>query len=111
MKVSLDLFDEVGIAALRRKSVLLTGYLEFLIDNTSPEGLEVITPRDSTARGCQLSIAVQDRPNELLARLKAAGIICDFREPNVIRAAPTPFYNRFQEVWRFAQVLTRQDSG
>ena len=62
----------------------------------------MITPREPNERGCQLSILVHDHPKELFQKLEAAGVKCDFREPNVIRAAPTPLYNTFHEVWRFA---------
>ena len=65
----------------------------------------VITPREANERGCQLSILVQDNPKELFTKLEAAGVKSDFREPNVIRAAPTPLYNTFHEVWRFAKIL------
>ena len=67
--------------------------------------MEVITPRESARRGCQLSLLVHDRPSELHAALDEAGVTCDFRPPNVIRVAPVPLYNRFHDVWRFAQVL------
>ncbi len=106
---SYELFNEVGMTALRRKSELLTGYLQYLIDEISPERVEVITPREPSSRGCQLSLLVHDRPEELLAALKAEGVVCDFRKPNVIRAAPVPLYNTFHDVWSFAQVLARHD--
>lgn len=106
---SCALFDEVGMPSLRRKSVLLTGYLHDLIDRISPGRFEVITPREPSSRGCQLSLLVQDRPEGLLSQLKAEGVVCDFRQPNVIRAAPVPFYNTFHDVWTFAQVLARHD--
>ncbi len=107
VKVSYDIFSEVGMPTLRRKSELLTGYLQFLIDQAGAERIEVITPRDPTARGCQLSMLVHDRPKELLPRLKQFGVICDFREPNVVRVAPVPLYNTLHDVWRFARVLSQ----
>lgn len=107
VKASYDIFDEVGLPALRRKSELLTGLLEFLIDQAGPERIEVITPRDPAQRGCQLSMLVHERPKELLPKLKASGVICDFREPNVVRVAPVPLYNTFHEVWRFARLLSQ----
>ncbi|HEX8491047.1 MAG TPA: hypothetical protein VF626_08515, partial [Chthoniobacterales bacterium] len=70
------------------------------------ERFTVITPRDPKARGCQLSIFAHEHPKELHKELEAAGVKCDFREPNVIRAAPTPLYNTFHEMWRFAEILT-----
>ncbi|MEK6676297.1 MAG: kynureninase [Planctomycetota bacterium] len=107
VRASLDLFDQAGMEALREKSVRLTGYLEFLIDRLGPSRFEIITPREPSARGCQLSMLVHDRPKELHSALLAQGVVCDFREPNVIRVAPTPLYNTFHEGWTFAEVLSR----
>ncbi len=109
LRSSFAIFDEAGgMEVLRRKSVRLTGYLEFLLDQKSSgaeERFTVITPCAPEARGCQLSILAHENPKELFTKLEAAGVKCDFREPNVIRAAPTPLYNTFHEVWRFAQLL------
>jgi kynureninase len=105
LRASLGLFDQAGMAALRAKSERLTGYLEFLLDRIPGGRFEIITPRDPAERGCQLSILGKERPRELLRALETEGVICDFREPGVIRVAPTPMYNTFQEVWRFAQIL------
>jgi kynureninase len=66
---------------------------------------QIITPREPGQRGCQLSIVVRERPRELLQALEQEGIVCDFREPNVIRVAPVPLYNSFHDVWTFARVL------
>ncbi len=105
LKASIDLFCAAGMASLRQKSLLLTGYLQYLLDRLGPERIEVITPREPAARGCQLSMLVRDRPKDLFKALQARGVVCDFREPNVIRVAPVPLYNTFHEVWTFAQVL------
>lgn len=102
---SLRIFDEVGMASLREKSLRLTGYLEHLIDGIPDKRFEIITPRDTAARGCQLSVLAHDNPKGLFKRLKNAHVIGDFREPNVIRAAPAPLYNSFHDVWRFAEIL------
>ena len=102
LKASLDIFDEAGIDALREKSVLLTGYLRWLLEQ---HGTEIITPGDPDAQGCQLSILVRDEPEQRHQAMVAQGIVCDFRPPNVIRAAPTPLYNTFGEVWRFSKAL------
>jgi kynureninase len=103
---SFAIFDEAGgMETLRAKSVQLTGYLQFLLDQTPSEMFTVITPRAPEERGCQLSILAHDKPKELFANLESAGVKCDFREPNVIRVAPTPLYNTFHDVWRFAQLL------
>ena len=111
LRASLGIFDEVGMEALRAKSVLLTGYLQYLIDQIPSERFQVVTPRDPPARGCQLSIRVREQPGELLQALAAEGIGVDFREPDVIRAAPVPLYNTFHEVWRFAEVLARRGAA
>jgi kynureninase len=104
---SLSIFDGAGgMARLREKSVKLTGYLQFLLEQIGSKKFTVITPRDADARGCQLSILAHEHPKELFKELGAAGVKCDFREPNVIRAAPTPLYNTFREVWRFAEILS-----
>ena len=110
LAASLTLFDRVGMPALRRKSVRLTGYLEFLVDRI-PEGrAQVITPRDSAGRGCQLSLRIAGA-DVLVPALRARGIVTDYRDPDVIRAAPVPLYNTFHEVWRFVQVLEELLSG
>ena len=106
LRSSLSIFDEAGgMQRLREKSKKLTGYLEFLLERAGTNRFTVITPREPEARGCQLSILAHENPKELHQKLEAAGVKADFREPNVIRAAPTPLYNTFHEVWRFAQLF------
>jgi kynureninase len=106
LRASLAIFDEAGgMETLRAKSTKLTGYLQFLIESAQHSKLTVITPREPNERGCQLSILAHEHPKELFKKLEAANVKCDFREPNVIRAAPTPLYNTFHEVWRFAHIL------
>jgi kynureninase len=107
LRASLGQFDTAGMAALRAKSERLTAYLLYLVHQMPTGRIEVVTPRDARERGCQVSLLIADRPRELLAALESAGIICDFREPNVIRAAPTPLYNTYDDVWTFADVLSR----
>jgi kynureninase len=102
---SLAIFEEVGMPALRARSESLTGYLLYLLDRQIPPHYEVITPAEPEQHGCQVSMLVRDRPQDLLGALQQEGIVCDFREPNVIRVAPVPLYNTFHEVWQFAQVL------
>src|SRR5256714_11937191 len=107
LRASLALFDEAGgMQPLREKSKKLTGYLEFLLERAGTNRFTVITPPDSEARGCQLSILAHANPKELHKELEAAGVKADFREPNVIRAAPAPLYNSFHDVWRFGQILS-----
>jgi len=108
LRASLAIFDEAGgVERLREKSIALTGYLQFLLEQDVRKLFTLITPREPNERGCQLSILVHDDPKALFAKLEAAGVKCDFREPNVVRAAPTPLYNSFHEVWRFAKLLNR----
>ena len=106
LRTSFAIFDEAGgMTALRAKSTHLTGYLEFLLARAPTRLFTVITPREPNERGAQLSILIHEHPRELFKKLEAAGVKCDFREPNVIRVAPTPLYNTFHEVWRFAKIL------
>jgi len=106
LRASLDLFDQAGMGALRAKSERLTGYLEYLLDQLPSGRFEIITPRDPAQRGCQLSIRVGNVARSLTSALETAGIVCDFREPDVIRVAPVPLYNTFHEAWRFARVIS-----
>ncbi len=105
LKASIAIFDEVGMPALRRKSLLLTGYLEFLLRELMPAQCRVITPTASDERGCQLSIQVLEEPRARFDALAKDDIICDFREPDVIRVAPVPLYNSFLDAWTFATRL------
>jgi kynureninase len=107
LRASLAIFDEAGgMQPLREKSKKLTGYLEFLLERPGTNRFTVITPSGPEARGCQLSILAHENPKELHQKLEAAGVKADFREPNVIRAAPTSLYNTFHDVWRFAEILS-----
>ncbi len=106
LRASLETFDEAGaMEPLRAKSARLTSYLEFLLNQNASKRFTVITPKSPDNRGCQLSILAHEHSKELHNELIAGGVKCDFREPNVIRIAPTPLYNTFHEVWRFAQIL------
>jgi kynureninase len=107
VRASLALFDQAGMPELRAKSELLTGYLVYLLDRQARKRFEIITPRDPRQRGCQLSLLDRGNARELLRSLENAGVVCDFREPNVIRVAPVPLYNTFHEVWTFANIVAR----
>lgn len=108
-KAAIDMFDEVGMDALCEKRDKLTGYLEFIIDGINEEkggnALEIITPRDKKHRGAQLSIIAHGQGKDLFNRLMAKGVVPDWREPNVIRLAPVPFYNSFEDMYRFGEIL------
>lgn len=109
IRASLDVFKEAGgMAALRKKSLQLTAYLEALLKAECGDHIRIITPENPEERGCQLSLTVasdQMSGKVLHERIEAAGISCDWREPNVIRIAPTPLYNRYQDVYRFVEIL------
>ena len=108
-KASLDIFDEVGMKALREKSDELTGFLEFLINENMQErgevSFKIITPSDPKHRGAQLSILALENGKALFQKLTDNGVIADWREPNVIRVAPVPLYNTFEDVYRFVEIL------
>ncbi|KAJ3042958.1 hypothetical protein HDV00_006265 [Rhizophlyctis rosea] len=104
---SLQVFAQTSMTALREKSILLTGYLERLLDDLPTRSkFEILTPRNPEERGCQLSLLFKDGVMmELFTQLRKNGIICDERKPDVIRVAPTPLYNTFVEVWQFVRTL------
>ena len=105
IKASLDLFNEVGMEALREKSVQLTGYMEYLINKLNNPDIEIITPKDPNQRGCQLSIRVKNTDKTLHKKLTQKLVITDWREPDIIRCAPVPFYNSFEDVYRMVEIL------
>ncbi len=105
IRASLDTFEKAGFENLRKKSIKLTGYLEFLVDNLNDDRINIITPRNPEERGCQLSIQVISADKSLHTKLTEAGVISDWREPDVIRIAPVPLYNSFEDVYHFAQRL------
>jgi kynureninase len=107
LRASLALFDAAGMDALRAKSERLTAYLLYLLGRIPAGRFEVATPCDPAQRGNQLSLLVHERPRELVKALEAADVVCDFREPNVVRVAAAPLYNTYQDVWTFADVLSR----
>ncbi len=102
---SLKIFDEVGMPALRKKAKLLTGYLEFLLHHLGEDLVNVVTPSDPQQRGSQLSIQVKNADKRLFDAITEAGVIADWREPDVIRVAPVALYNSFEDVYRFYEIL------
>lgn len=111
MKASIDIFAEVGMTALREKSRKLTGYLEYtigLLAQAFPDAsISMISPRDPERRGSQISINVGGRERQLFDDMIAEGVIADFREPCIIRIAPVPLYNSFQDVFTFGKVMRK----
>lgn len=114
---SLEIFHDAGMSNLREKSILLTGYMELLIQkllNTEDRGnnhqtWKILTPSDPQQRGCQLSFELEttDMTKDISQQLKEAGIVCDVRKPAVIRISPTPLYNTFCDVYHAIQVLSK----
>ena len=104
---SLKIFDDAGIDNLCRKSLQLTGFLEFILEeiNVGSRQFQIITPRDPKARGCQLSLLTNEHGKKLFQFLADHGAIADWREPNVIRFAAVPLYNSFEDIWRLGQLI------
>jgi kynureninase len=104
---SLETFDQAGIKALRKKSEMLTGFLEFLLRQANPTGnhFTIITPTNPKERGCQLSIFMKSNGKKIFEKLSKAGVLTDWREPSVIRVAPVPLYNTFEEVYKFVSIF------
>jgi len=105
LRASLEIFDDATMSALRAKSEKLTGFLETLLIDIGDERISVITPRDPEQRGCQLSIRVKNADRSLHEKIVARGVYADWREPDVIRVAPAPLYNSFEDVYRFSEIL------
>jgi kynureninase len=109
---SVDIFDEAGMERIGQKRDLMTAYLEFVIDDISEKNrdrvsFELITPRDKTKRGAQLSIMAQGQGKALFDALSDLGVVADWREPNVIRVAPAPLYNSYEDCYWFGQLLEK----
>ena len=107
IKASLDMFNEVGIKKLTEKSKKLTDYFEFLLKQLGEDTIKIITPSNPKERGCQLSIQVKNANKNLHNKLTEAGVISDWREPDVIRCAPVPFYNSFENVYNLIEKLKK----
>lgn len=113
-KASVDIFTEAGgMAPLRKKSLQLTSYLQFIIECMNEKikdrnlRLEIITPADTAQRGCQLSVIAHGIGKNFYDALSKSGVFCDWRNPNVIRLAPVPLYNSFEDVWKFGQIAEK----
>lgn len=108
---SVEMFAEVGMDKLITKRNLITSYLEFILHEIDKElegaDFEIITPSNPEERGCQLSVYLHGQGRELFDRLMKNGVITDWREPNVIRLAPAPFYCSFEDMYEFGQILKR----
>lgn len=106
---SLEIFQQAGIKNLTKKSIQLTGYLEYLLKQIDSTGNKfmILTPAEKAERGCQLSIYMKQNGKKVFNALTKAGVIADWREPNVIRVAPVPLYNTFEEAFRFSEIFRK----
>lgn len=105
IRASLDIFASAGMDALKAKSEQLTEYLVYLITQERDQNIKIITPLDAAQRGCQISIQMQNPDKKLFKYITEKGVIADWREPDVIRVAPVPLYNTFEDVWHFSKIL------
>jgi kynureninase len=109
IRASLDIFDEVEMEALHKKSIKLTGYLESLLTEDLASEVEIITPKNLEERGCQLSLQlISGNGKKIFEAITRRGVIADWREPNVIRIAPAPLYNSFEDVFKFVSILKEE---
>jgi kynureninase len=107
-KAALDIVEEAGMARLSAKAKMLSNYLLFVIDAVnSNQNIEVITPRNEAEKGCQVSMLMKQNGKQIFDELTKQGVIADWREPNVIRIAPVPLYNSFEDVWKFGDIITK----
>ena len=103
LKASMKIFDQFGMPAIRSKGIKISSFLIYLIEKNIPE-VSIITPKNFQKRGCQLSLTVNDG-KRVFTRVSEQGVVCDWREPNVIRVAPHPLYNSYLEVYDFVKIL------
>jgi kynureninase len=111
LQASFAQFEAAGIASLRARSLLLTGWLEALLDARLGGRVEILTPRDPEARGAQLSVRLagaREGGRALFDRMLARGLVCDWREPDVIRLAPAPMYNSYEDCWRAVELVAAE---
>lgn len=110
-KASLDIFDEAGMPALRKKGIALSNYLYFILEDinatTAEKTIEIISPKNEEERGCQVSMLMLKNGKKIFDYLSKHSVIADWREPNVIRVAPVPLYNSFKDVWEFGNILQK----
>lgn len=107
LRASLEIFVQAGMSNLRNKSEKMTAYALFLMQNTELKNITVITPKDVEKRGCQLSLQMKNPDKNVFHRLTESGVIADWREPDVIRIAPVPLYNTYEEIWRFFEIMSK----
>ena len=104
---SLEIFQKAGIKNFRKKSIDLTGYMEFLLNEIQSDNFKILTTNKKDERGCQLSLYMHKNGKKAFDALTKAGVIADWREPNVIRVAPVPLYNSFEDVFKFVEIFKK----
>ena len=109
---SLEIFHEAGMENIGKKRDILTAFLEFIIEDISERNkdkceFEIITPKSIKNRGAQLSVLAHGKGKKMFDKLTEQGVIADWREPNVIRIAPAPLYNSFEDCWQFGKILEK----
>jgi kynureninase len=108
-KASLDVFEEAGIERLHGKRKMLSSFLHFVLNDINAKQekkiINVITPSNPEERGCQVSILMEAKGKEVFKALTSQGVVADWREPNVIRVAPVPLYNSYEDVWKFGSII------
>ena len=112
---SLEVIENAGFERMREKSLLLTGFLEYLIaEHFSSNEIDILTPKGKSQKGAQISISLKSGWKEVFDKITSEGVVADWREPNlstkqsgVIRVAPVPLYNSYEDVFRFVQILNR----
>jgi kynureninase len=107
---SLDIFCRAGMGRLREKSIALTAYLQRLVETRLTGVVDIITPSDASQRGCQLSLRIARSPaaaKRCYDYLSEAGVVSDWREPDVVRLAPIPLYNSFGDVFAAVEALSQ----
>ena len=107
-RASLDVFDRAGIERLREKSVRLTGYAEFLLERHASQKFSLITPREPQRRGAQLSLRIWKDGRDVCDRLAKSSLLCDYREPGIMRIAPAPLYCNYLDVYRFVEKFVEE---
>lgn len=107
LMASLELFEEIGMDALRKKSEMQTAFFLELLQKISSDQFTTITPNDPQQRGCQISLLIREKGKVYLNALKAKGMICDYREPNIIRVTPSPFYTTFEQICLFVEAFAQ----
>jgi kynureninase len=107
LRASLEVFEKTDISSLRKKSIALTGYLEYILQPLVDQGhFSIITPHSPQERGAQLSLFFEEEVmGEVFIRLEQRGVVCDDRKPNVIRISPAALYNTFEEIWESVVIL------